>query len=264
MPDAELLRACSGLPIRLSLNPADLDKRAAEELLEAGCTTVELEIMTIDPHVLRTCARPYTSSQAFAMGEGLKRMGFQVGVHLVPGLPAGDVDGALRDAEYASQAEWVDFVRIWPALGFKGATITEWALDGSWDPWDVGQAIDIVFQMIDILDARGKPTIRVGIQPGQDIPVRAVVGPVHPNIRGEIQSRKFGSRLRERLKITQPGDDVVVHVNPKDLSWAKGISNINGRTGKSLYQLASLKFQPNPDVGRGALKVIGGKHGSND
>ena len=264
VPDSEILEACSGMPIRVSLNPADLSKVHAQRLLDSGCTTIELEIMTGDPHVLRTCGRPYTSNQVLSMGEALKQMGFKVGLHLVPGLPSADVEGALRDAEETSQLEWVDFVRIWPALGFQGATISEWALTGAWIPWDVDQAIDVVYQMIEILDKRGKPTIRVGIQPGQDIPVRAVAGPVHPNIRGEIECRKFGKRLREGLKGTEPGQDVVVRVNPKDLGWAKGISNTNGRRGKSLFQLSSLRFQADPHVGRGTLKVIGNRHGSND
>ena len=101
LPNDALLASCPGLPTRVSLNPADLDQREAKRLLEAGCTTIEIEMMTADPHVLRTCARPYTSHQVLRMGKGLKEMGFQVGLHLVPGLPSADVDGAIRDAAFS-------------------------------------------------------------------------------------------------------------------------------------------------------------------
>jgi histone acetyltransferase (RNA polymerase elongator complex component) len=261
VPSAAQLEACRGLPVRLSTHPADLNQEAAVAVRDAGGSVMELEAMSLDPHVLRTCRRAYTPSRVRSMAGSLTKMGFKVGLHLVPGLPGSDVAGAMADVEALLEGgrPWVDFVRIWPALGFEGADLAQWAQAGRWRPWDVAQAVDVVGTMVQALDEAGVAIARIGIQPGQDIPVQAVAGPVHPNLRGEIESRRFGDRIRLALSTHRPGADVVIAVHGKDLSWAKGTSNVNGRTTKAHFGLKSLQFVSDPSLERGTVRVIGGK-----
>jgi len=255
IPDHTQLAACAGHDKNLSANPADLNLDNTFILQAAGVGTIELEAMTFSPHVLRSAERPYTAQRVVAMGEKLKALGFNLGVHLVPGLPGSDVEDAIADAQTVSRSGWADHVRIWPALGFQGAKLSEWAKTGRWRPWDVRQTIDVVDQMVSVLDDANIPVIRIGIQPGQDIPVRATAGPNHPNLRGEIESRRFGKRLRNLLEGTPPGSTVVAAVNSKDLAWAKGISNVNGRTCESLYRLKRLEFVADETVERGTVHL---------
>jgi histone acetyltransferase (RNA polymerase elongator complex component) len=261
VPSAAQLKACGGLPVRLSTHPADLNQATAAAVRDAGGAVVELEAMSLDPHVLRTCKRAYTPSRVRSMATRLTKMGFKVGLHLVPGLPGSDVAGAIADVEALIDdgGPWVDFVRIWPALGFEGADLARWAQAGRWRPWDVAQTVDVVGAMVAALDNAGVPIARIGIQPGQDIPVQAVAGPVHPNLRGEIESRRFGDRIRSALCSHLTGTDVVIAVHAKDLSWAKGTSNVNGRTAKAHFGLKSLEFVADASLERGTVRVIGGK-----
>jgi len=260
-PSDQLLDAGQGYPLRLSCHPSDLNESQASHFKEAGGTTVELELMTLDPHVLRTCGRAYSVTRVRRMAGRLRAMGFKVGVHLVPGLPGHDIEGALTDAEGLVDCgvPWVDFVRIWPALGFVGATLVDWAQEGRWLPLDVGEAVDVVGQMVAICDENHVEIARIGIQPGQDIPVKAVAGPVHPNLRGEVESRRFVERLKDALAEVDGGSDVVVAVNPKDLHLAKGTSNINSRAMKSQYRLSSMRFQTDTGVSRGTVRLVGEK-----
>jgi histone acetyltransferase (RNA polymerase elongator complex component) len=255
IPNEEQLAACAGLPVRLSLNPADMSPELATRLQAAGADIVELEAMTFSPHALRASQRPYTVMRVESMAKKLKAMGFKLGLHLVPGLPGSDVGDALDDATAACSAGWVDHVRIWPALAFQGAVLADWAKEGRWRPWDVRQAVDVVDQMTATFDAAGIPVVRIGIQPGQDIPVRAVAGPLHPNLRGEIQSRRFGYRIRKALEGVSAGANVTIAVNGKDLAWAKGTSNINGRTSRALYQLEAIEFVADESVQRGTVSL---------
>ena len=264
-PTSAHVEACQGRPFRLSCNPADLSRDDARRLFDGGCTTVELEAMTFDPHVLRTCNRPYTGHRVRTMASRLREMGIKVGLHLVPGLPGSDVSGALSDVDtlVGDGSPIADFVRIWPAIAFEGSDLAHWAAGGRWEPWDVDLAVDVVGKMVEVLDGASIPVARIGIQPGQDIPVRAVAGPLHPNLRGEIESRRFGVRIRNAMSGVAQGADVTVVIHPKDLSWAKGTSNINGRTTKSRFGLNSLRFVSDAGVERGTVRVDGGCRESN-
>jgi hypothetical protein len=256
LPEDALLEVCEGLPIRVGLHPADLNRAAAEHLFDAGVRTIEVEALSFDPHVLRTVARNYTTTRVFAMFRSLREMGFSVGAHLVPGLPGTDEAGAINDVDAILQpAEpMVDFVRIWPAIAFEGSGLARWAAEGRWHPWSVSKAVGVIHRMMDRFDAAGVPVIRVGLQPGQDVPARAVAGPVHPNLRGEVETLRFQARMERVLAGVSAGKRVVIRVNPKDLGWAKGTSNSNARELRNRLGLAEVEIEADKRVERGDVK----------
>ena len=255
IPDDQQLAACDGRPIKLSVNPADLSRADAERLIGAGVEAIDLELMTFSPHTLRTCRRGYTVQRVQAMATRLKEMGFKLGLHLVPGLPGSDVSDALRDAVIAATTEWVDYVRVWPALGFQGTLLSQWAETGRWRPWDTRQAIDVIDKMLETLDEAQIPVVRIGIQPGQDIPVKATAGPIHPNLRGEIMSRRLGRQMRLALANVERGSRPAIAVNPRDLSAAKGTSNVNIRACEKLFDISGLDIHEDEQVARGTVDL---------
>lgn len=260
-PSRELMEAAGGLPMRLSCHPADLNRASAEAFLEAGGTIVELEVMSLDPHVLRNAERQYTVGRVRSMARQLKDMGFSVGAHLVPGLPGSDAVGAVSDISglLGDDGPWVDFVRIWPALAFEGAKLATWADSGAWRPWDVGEAVGVLVQMVAVAEHAGLPVVRIGIQPGHDIPARAVAGPNHPNIRGEVEVIRFGTRIEQAVRNSSGTLDPVMLVNPKDLTWAKGTSNSNAKMVRAKLGLRSLRFETDTTIPRGTVMVSGGQ-----
>jgi hypothetical protein len=255
IPDAAQLEACGGLPVRVSCNPADLSRQAAVRLRSSGCEIIELELLSLDPYVLRCCERGYTVGRVEGMLRHLKRMGFTLGAHLCPGLPGSDAETASSDIRWLAESGFVDFVRVWPALGFQGAVLAEWAQDGRWVPLDIPDAIALLETMMDALDAAGISVARVGLQPGQDIPVEAVAGPVHPNLRGEVETRRFRRRMIAALRDQVLGDEAVLRVHPKDIGWAKGTSNTNARALRTRLGLSAVHIVPDPEVARGTVVV---------
>ncbi len=256
LPTDELLEACDGLPIRMSFHPSDLDRETAQRLRAANVTTLEVEALSFEPHVLRTACRSYTTTRVIGMLRQLRSMGFGLGVHLVPGLPGTDASGALSDvaAILSPEGPLVDFVRIWPAIAFEGTLLAQWAAEGRWVPWTVSEAAGVIHQMMDRLDAAGVPVARVGLQPGQDVPAKAVAGPVHPNLRGEVETRRFQCKMAQVLTGVAAGSRVVIRVHPKDLGWAKGTSNANVRTLRTRLGLAEVAIEPDEALPRGIVK----------
>jgi len=258
IPTAELLAACGGRPIRVSCNPADLTREDAARLRAAGCEILELEVLSLDPYVLRTCERGYSVGRIKGMLRILAEMGFRTGVHLVPGLPGSDTESALADVRWLAHTGQVDFVRVWPALGFQGATLAEWALDGRWVPLGLPATVVLLAKLLEALDEAKITVARVGLQPGQDIPVPVVAGPTHPNLRGEVEARRFRRRMMEALRENDLGTHAVLRVHPKDLGWAKGTSNINARALRTRLGLTELRIESDPEVTRGTV-MVGGK-----
>ena len=179
LPTALQLRAIGNLPARLSCSPADIRPIDAKRLYRAGVTTIEVEIGTFQPRVLRKCRRGYSAGKAWAVMHGLVDLGFKVGVVLNPGMPGFRMEDCIEDAQSLARtgAPVVDFVRLNPALALAGSLAADWVADGTWVPIDVDEAVAIIRQMVDILEPANISW--PGGLPGQDIEAEAVAGPVH-------------------------------------------------------------------------------------
>ena len=255
VPGPDLLDACQDYPIRVSCNPADLSRQDALRLHSAGVQTIELEVFSLDPYVLRSNSRDYTVARILGMFRVLSEMGLKVGVHLVPGLPGGDEETSMADVRVLIESGHVDFVRLWPALAFEGATLAQWVQEGRWNPPEVPAMVALLERMMDGLEAAGIPVVRVGLHPGQDVPAELIAGPYHPNLRGEVETRRFGRRMMAALADRDTGPSPVIRVHPKDIGWAKGTSNTNARMIRTRLGLVELKIVSDPDVSRGTVAV---------
>ena len=191
------------------------------------------------------------------MLSGLHKLGFRVGVVLSPGLPGSSHQSSLEDTTILTGelAEQTAFVRLYPALAFAGSELARWEAQGRWRPMHLGEAVTTVCAVLDKLDEARIDVIRVGLQPGQDVPYKVTAGPVHPNLRGLAEVRRFRRRMAEALGTPEPGSHIIVRVNPKDLSWAKGTSNENIRALRASLALAELTIIPDQNVERGVVRV---------
>ncbi len=161
----------------------------------------------------------------------------------------------MADVRLLIESGHVDFVRLWPALAFEGATLAQWVQEGRWNPPEVPAMVALLERMMDGLEAAGIPVVRVGLHPGQDVPAELIAGPHHPNLRGEVETRRFGRRMIAALAERDTGPTPVIRVHPKDMGWAKGTSNTNARMIRTRLGLADLKIVSDPDVSRGTVAV---------
>lgn len=255
IPGDDLLDAARPYPIRVAGSPADLSRAQALHLRERGVTTIELDVLTFDAGVLRDCRRGYTARHAEAMLAGLRELGFRLGVGLWPGLPGSSHRSALDDVAILARDHLVDFVRIYPALAFAGSELARMVREGRWRPMRLGEAVTTVHAMVEALERAGIEVARVGLQPGPDIRARVVAGPVHPNLRGLVEARRFRTRMARALAEFPPGSHAAVRVHPKDLSWAKGSANENVRALRANLRLCALHVEPDEQVKRGTVEV---------
>lgn len=257
VPDPALVAAAGPHPLRLACPPGDLSRPQVEALARAGLHTVEVEALSFDEAVLRDCQRGYSARGARALIRGLKELGLRVGLVLAPGLPGSSHDGALRDAAVAAGREdpalRVDFVRVLPALAWAGSGLALRAAAGRWRPMRLGEAVTTCAAVVDLLEAARVPVARLGLQPGPDLPAVVAAGPVHPDLRGLVQARRFRVRMEQALGAPPAGARAALHVHPQDLSWAKGPSNANVRALRAGLDLDELRLVPDPTLPRGSV-----------
>lgn len=253
LPPDDLLSAMSGHALRLSCSPADLDRDAAARLQARGLRRVELEALSLERDVLRRLGRGYAPGRVLGMVSGLREMGLEVGVVLSPGLPGASHASAIADAERLLAEAPPDFVRVNPALALAGSGLADLARAGAWTPMRVGEAVTTCMALLDRFDTAGVPVIRVGLQPGHDVPERVVAGPVHPNLRGLVENRRFRRRMAAALDGHPRARPAVLRVHPGDLSWAKGTANANVKALRAALGIRTLAIEPDPAVPRGTV-----------
>jgi hypothetical protein len=252
IPTDGQLTPALGLPIRLGCSPKDLTRAAANRLLSAGLKTVELEFLGFVGPVLRRLRRGYHPSTAEEMVTDLKSKGCRVGITLSPGLPGTRFSDCIQDAHRVVSLG-ADFVRLCPVLVWKGSTLADWLRQGSYKVLEVDQAVSVLREMISIFDQAEIDVIRVGWQPSQDMGARVVGGPMHPNLRALIEYRRFFDRMSGALA-GSGGRDVRLLVNPKDVSWARGVCGENLRHLRAKLRIPSLEIKASENVPRGQVR----------
>ena len=259
LPSDRLLEVCRPHPVRVACSPADLSRADARRLQAGGVTTVELEVQTFSRPVLRGCGRGYTPGQVRTMLAGLGALGFRRGAVLVSGLPGSAHADAVADAGVligqGRGERLVEFARLLPALAFEGSQLARWMAEERWVPMSLGEAVTTTLEQVRILEAGGVEVARVGVQPGQDLAVRVVGGPVHPNLRALVEVRRFRGLMAAALAPLPAERAVAVLVHPKDLSWAKGTANENVRALRAALGRPDLEVRPDAQVARGTVSV---------
>lgn len=255
LPSDDLLSCCAGLPVRVGCSPADLSRAEASRLASRGVRLIELDVATFSPSVLRELRRGYTGAGVDTMRAGLAALGLEVGLVLMPGLPGASHTSALEDVDRAigGAIPPAALVRLYPALALEGSELATQVESGRWRPMRLGEAVTTLVAMVDRLEAAHIPVARIGLQPGIDLPARAIAGPVHPNLRGLVEGRRSRRRMAEALQGVPPGATVELRVNPADLGPVLGRSRENLRAVRVALGLASLEVRPDPLIARGHI-----------
>ena len=224
-PADALLEAIGDLPFSARVRPDLLTRAEAARLSRRGIRAVELDVLTFDHGVLHQVGRHYRTRAVDQMTEGLKSMGIEVGGVLAPGLPGSSHATALRDAQRAADA-W-SFCRLHPVVVLARSRLRDLLERHRYTPLELGEAITVCREMMDVLEQRGVEVIRVGIQAGPDGLGRAIAGPRQGGLRELVEARRVLGRLREALQGCPPRCTVTVHCAPADETRTRGPFNLS-------------------------------------
>jgi len=213
----------------IETRPDVCGKNEIKRLLEFGCTRVELGVQAIDDKIYDIIKRGHKVKDVIKATANLKRAGFKVGYHLMPGLPASNPrkDIKMFKEIFKNPNYRPDQIKIYPCQIIKGSLLEEWYKKGLYKPYERETIKKIIMEML-----KETPEYCRIMRIMREIPLNYLVcGTDKMDLRNEIEKeiivkkiklkeirfREVGIALRREEKI-----DNKIEINIKDYEASGG------------------------------------------
>ena len=112
------------------------------ELLELGCTRIELGIQSVYEDVIKKIHRGHTIQDTKDSIRILKDLGFKITGHYMPGLPLTDRERDIKGLQELFQNEEFrpDMLKVYPCMVSKGTALYVDFMQGKFTPIDAAEA----------------------------------------------------------------------------------------------------------------------------
>ena len=231
--------------IRVSTRPDALDKERLEVMKGYGVNTIELGAQSMDDEVLLLSQRGHTAEDTVRAVQILKRMGFRVGIQLMPGLP-GDSNEKFRSTITQVIALQPDMVRLYPALVIRGTELAIWYKEGKYQPLRLEDAVDICIESCIQLESKDIPVIRVGLMSSPSLLEKGqiIAGPWHPSFGFLVRSGMHQKKIEPLLPMPGTALKIIIIAPKREIPLVRGYKNqgimwIENRTGAKIVKVKS-------------------------
>jgi len=238
--------------VRVSTRPDALDTERLSLLKDYGVKTVEVGAQSMDKDVLLLAHRGHSPEEVSSAVYRLRGKGFEVGIHLMIGLPGDSLERFLRTLDLVIGLK-PDFVRIHPTLVLKGAPLEGLWRKGTYSPLTVDQSIQWLKRGILELEASSVPVARIGLQAAKELEASYLAGPYHPAFRQLVDSEIFFDMATRLLETHRGGPKLTFFCHPREVSNVRGQKNRNIRRLSERFGIESILVKERRDIPRGAL-----------
>ncbi|OPY85155.1 MAG: Oxygen-independent coproporphyrinogen-III oxidase 1 [Syntrophus sp. PtaU1.Bin208] len=246
--------------IRISTRPDEIDEDRLDLLRSHGVKTVEIGAQSLVEDVLLQSRRGHTVEDVATAVERLRRKGFEIGLHLMAGLP-GDTPQSFAATIERTIALQPDTVRLHPTLVFRDTVLEKLYREGQYSPLSLADAVRQCRYALLRLEKAGIPVIRTGLQttPEMESPGNIVAGPFHPAFRSLVDAAIFREMASTLLSaISLEGRPVTFFLSPRDLSDFRGQRNENLDFLTERFRPEAIRLDGQPDCPRGWLTLQNG------
>ncbi len=203
---------CTALCIET--RPDYCTKDHIKEILNYGATRVELGVQAIDDKIYKKVNRGHTVQDVIDATKRLKKAGFKIGYHIMPGIPGSNPEKDIQMYKkiFKNQDFKPDQIKIYPCQVMPGSSLEDMYWGGEYSPYDKATATKIITEMI-TLTPRYSRIMRImrEIPPAFltagiiNIDLRKDIEEVirKKNIKvQEIRFREIGFALRDKRKLS--------------------------------------------------------------
>lgn len=129
------------------------NKNSIKELLEFGCTRVELGVQCLDDKIYKKVNRRHTVQEVIDATKLLKDWGFKIGYHMMLGLPGSNPkkDFAMFKKLFSDERFKPDQLKIYPCQVIKGAKLEEDFRKGKYKPYSEKQIKELIIKIFQII-----------------------------------------------------------------------------------------------------------------
>ncbi|NWG04304.1 MAG: radical SAM protein, partial [Syntrophaceae bacterium] len=238
--------------IRISTRPDALNGEVLSLLQEYGVKTIEIGTQSMNDEVLFLSRRGHSAKDTIDAIQRLKQQSFEVGLHLMIGLPSDTFDRFLKTLDQIIELK-PNFVRIHPTLVLKGAPLENLWRAGQYDPLSLDEAVQWLKKGIIKLERASIPVARIGLQPTQDLDRDYLAGPYHPALHQLVDSSIFFDIATSLLQASQKNGQALFLCHPKEVSNLRGQKNETILKLKRDFKLSKVSIEGRQELPRGSL-----------
>jgi len=163
---------------RISTHPLYINMAILAECKAQNIRCIELGIQDFCTEVLLASGRPYNTATAIKAVKLVIDSGFTLGIQLMPGLPASNLDTITQNKHILEKLKPA-YLRIYPLIVIRGTPLEQQYLQGDYTPLSMEEAIGICADYADFAAQTGIRLIKTGL-PSNLKPGDVVAGPYHP------------------------------------------------------------------------------------
>lgn len=121
-----------------------------KRMLDFGCTRVELGVQILDDEVYKLVNRGHSVQTVIDATLRLKKAGFKVGYHMMPGLPGSNPkkDLVIFKKLFKDSSFKPDQLKIYPCQVIKGSALEKWYERGKYKPYDKKTTEELLMKML--------------------------------------------------------------------------------------------------------------------
>ena len=230
---------------------ADIDR-----MLEFGATRVELGVQILDDDIYQMVGRGHKVADVVDTTARLRRHGFKVHYHIMPGLPGATPHKDLELAKMLFEDERFrpDGLKLYPTMVVEGTQLEEWYRQGRYQPYDN----DVMTNLIADIKSIVPGYVRIS-RVLRDIPAKYIVGGLKDSLRQGvheimarrnqecrcIRCREYGHRQQKGHEIGQPR---LVRTDYRACGGREVFLSFEDAYG-TLFGLLRLRIQPQAVAG---------------
>ncbi|MDP8246182.1 MAG: radical SAM protein [Candidatus Hinthialibacter antarcticus] len=212
--------------VRISTRPDRVDSDTLIFLWERGVRTIELGVESFDDRVLQKSGRGHNAQTARDACRRVKEHGFQLGVHLMTGLPA-QSEASWRETVGEAIELRPHLARIAPTLVIKNTPLHRLYERGAYQPQTLDDALaQCAFGYVQLRRA-GTVIARIGLgvsDASGDGTDKIVAGPWSHALRHDVESLLAGETIERAMRL-YGATQIIIH--PKDYSIVAGTKKCN-------------------------------------
>jgi histone acetyltransferase (RNA polymerase elongator complex component) len=238
--------------IRVSTRPDALNEEILSTLKEYGVKTVEIGAQSMIDEVLLLSTRGHSTEDTISAVSRLRRWGFEVGLHLMIGLPGDTYNRFLQTLDRVIDLK-PDFLRIHPTLVLKGAPLEILWKAEKYSPLSLEETVHWLKKGLLKLERFPIRVARIGLQPTQELERHLLAGPYHPALHQLIDSEIAFDMAKYLLKLYPEEREPLFLCHRKEVSNLRGQRNQNTHKLKDQFHLKDIFIQNSDDIRRGSL-----------
>jgi elongator complex protein 3 len=240
---------CTGLCIET--RPDWCRESDIQRMLEFGATRVELGVQMLDDDIYRLVERGHKVEDVVKATYLLRRYGFKVHYHWMPGLPGSTVrhDLELTRLLFDDARFRPDGLKLYPTVVVEGTELEKWYLDGRYRPYSQESLIELMVAIKSVVPRY----VRIS-RILREIPARYIIAGCRDSLRGLIKQRmkqrgiecrcircrEYGHRVQDGVT---PGEPRLVRSDYEAADGREVLLSIEDDR-ETLFGMLRLRVQP--------------------